>query len=94
MEPWRVSDGLGALVCSLHGADLYVLQPSRHIVPLAWAWARGADECTDRRRRAFALDTRNLQPVDAGMNRSKGADERLEWLPLNVSSRRYRGRSS
>lgn len=31
-----------------------------HLVPLAWAWDHGADEWTDRRRRAFALDTRNL----------------------------------
>ena len=55
-----------------------------HIVPLAWAWDHGADEWTDRRRRAFALDTRNLQPVDAGLNRSKGADGPLDWLPPNA----------
>lgn len=58
-----------------------------HIVPLAWAWDHGADEWSDRRRRAFALDTRNLQPVDAGLNRSKGADGPLEWLPPNVEYR-------
>lgn len=55
-----------------------------HIVPLAWAWDHGADEWTNQRRRAFALDTRNLPPADAGLNRSKGSDGPLYWLPPNA----------
>ena len=59
-----------------------------HVVPLAWAWNHGADQWTDRRRRrAFALDARNLQPVDAGLNRSKGSSGPLEWLPPNIEYR-------
>ena len=58
-----------------------------HVVPLAWAWDHGADEWTDRRRRDFALDTRNLQPVTAGFNRSKGSNGPLEWLPPNLEYR-------
>ncbi|WP_371039522.1 DUF1524 domain-containing protein, partial [Rhodosalinus sp. FB01] len=31
-----------------------------HLVPLAWAWDRGASSWTDARRNAFALDRGNL----------------------------------
>lgn len=52
-----------------------------HIVPLAWAWENGAWAWTASLRRAFANDPRNLLPVSASANRSKGAKGPLEWMP-------------
>ncbi len=52
-----------------------------HVVPLAWAWDHGAATWTRAERVRFANDPRNLVPVAAGANRSKGADGPDEWLP-------------
>lgn len=52
-----------------------------HVIPLAWAWARGAWRWTPTQREAFANDPRNLLPVQASANRRKGARGPLEWLP-------------
>ena len=52
-----------------------------HMVPLAWAWAHGADKWSKERRRRFANDPVNLVPTDAGINRGKGADGPDDWLP-------------
>ena len=52
-----------------------------HVVPLAWAWERGANNWSDARRERFANDERNLWPVEASLNRSKGARGPNEWLP-------------
>lgn len=54
-----------------------------HIVPLFWAWQRGAYAWSDSERTAFANDPANLFAVDDGTNRSKGAQGPLEWLPPN-----------
>lgn len=39
-----------------------------HVVPLAYAWARGADAWDAARREAFANDPANLLPVEARLN--------------------------
>lgn len=52
-----------------------------HVVPLAWAWDRGADKWDKKRRISFANDPRNLIVVEASLNRSKGAKGPDEWLP-------------
>lgn len=52
-----------------------------HLVPLAWAHARGGDRWSARKRRRFANDPVNLFAVQASVNRSKGAAGPLEWLP-------------
>ena len=52
-----------------------------HIVPLKWAWERGAKGWTRAKRERFANDMVNLSPVDLGLNRSKGALGPNEWLP-------------
>jgi hypothetical protein len=54
-----------------------------HLVPLAWAHARGGHSWSSERRRAFANDPRNLFAVEASVNRSKGADGPTDWLPPN-----------
>lgn len=52
-----------------------------HVVPLAWAWAHGASQWPRDRRKAFANDPVNLWPVEASLNRSKGARGPDEWMP-------------
>lgn len=52
-----------------------------HIVPLKWAWSRGASNWTSQNRALFANDSINLIPVEASLNRSKGSRGPDEWLP-------------
>ena len=52
-----------------------------HLVPLYWAWQRGAWGWSNDLRKKFANDQRNLFAVDDGINRAKGADGTLDWLP-------------
>lgn len=52
-----------------------------HVVPLYWAWQHGADQWTKEKRKAFANDEANLLAVQASVNREKGAQGPLEWLP-------------
>lgn len=52
-----------------------------HVVPLAWSWDRGAQHWSDDKRQRFANDMTNLWPVEAGLNRSKGALGPNDWLP-------------
>jgi|SRR5690554_3412775 len=52
-----------------------------HLVPLAWSWDRGANKWPDEKRVRFANDPVNLLPVEASLNRSKGAKGPDEWLP-------------
>ena len=54
-----------------------------HLVPLKYAWDRGADTWPRAKRERLANDPVNLFAVDAGANRSKGARGPLEWLPPN-----------
>ena len=56
-----------------------------HVVPLRWAWERGAYGWAPEKRLEFANDPANLLPVGASVNRSKGASGPLEWLPPNES---------
>ena len=52
-----------------------------HLVPLAWAWERGAGEWMQEKRERFANDPVNLMPVELSLNRSKGAKGPNDWLP-------------
>lgn len=52
-----------------------------HVVPLKWAWEHGADSWSQEKRETFANDLRNLWPVEASLNRSKGARGPDDWLP-------------
>ena len=52
-----------------------------HVVPLFYAWGRGANRWEAETQRRFANDSANLLPVGATANRSKGAAGPLEWLP-------------
>ncbi|MDK9556097.1 HNH endonuclease family protein [Marinobacter sp. M216] len=52
-----------------------------HVVPLAWAWEHGAAGWSHTKREQFANDPVNLLPVEASLNRSKGALGPNQWLP-------------
>lgn len=52
-----------------------------HVVPLKWAWDHGASSWTKAKREKFANDPVNLIPVEASLNRSKGAQGPEDWLP-------------
>lgn len=52
-----------------------------HVVPLSWAWRRGAWQWSDEAREQFANDRVNLWPVESSLNRSKSDQPPSEWLP-------------
>lgn len=52
-----------------------------HLYPLALAWEKGAYAWNYDKRVRFANDPINLWPVEANLNRSKGAKSIAEWLP-------------
>lgn len=52
-----------------------------HLVPLKWAWDRGAASWPAQKREDFANDEVNLFVVDGAVNREKGAKGPLDWLP-------------
>ncbi len=54
-----------------------------HLVPLKWAWDRGAYRWDESLRRSFANDKRNLFATRLDVNRAKGAMGPLDWLPPN-----------
>lgn len=54
-----------------------------HLVPLAYAWSRGAHAWDRKTRIRFANDPANLFAVHAATNRQKGAKGPTEWMPPN-----------
>ena len=52
-----------------------------HLVPLKWAWDRGAQSWPPEKRVSFSNDRANLTIVDRVLNREKGASGPLDWLP-------------
>lgn len=58
-----------------------------HIVPLADAWQKGAQQWDETTRRNFANDPDNLLAVDGPLNQQKGAGDAATWLPPERSYR-------
>lgn len=52
-----------------------------HLVPLYYAWRRGADRWEPEKQRRFMNDPANLLVVEAFVNQDKGAKGPLAWLP-------------
>ena len=52
-----------------------------HLVPLYYAWRRGADRWEPEKQKRFMNDPANLLVVGALVNRDKGAKGPLAWLP-------------
>ena len=81
--------GNGCLVITGRWIDLYTGETYTaaseleidHVVPLFYAWERGAAFWEPEKQRRFANDPANLLPVGVTANRSKGAAGPLDWLP-------------
>ena len=58
-----------------------------HMVALADAWQKGAQQLTPQRRADLANDPRNLQATVGTVNQSKGAGDAATWLPPNKAYR-------
>ena len=58
-----------------------------HVVALADAWQKGAQQWPAARRAAFANDPLELLAVDGTANLQKGAGDAATWLPPNKSFR-------
>lgn len=52
-----------------------------HVYPLAYSWQTGAAQWSAQQREKFANDPVNLLPVEASLNRAKGAKPPSQWLP-------------
>ncbi|OFQ58085.1 HNH endonuclease family protein [Corynebacterium sp. HMSC074H12] len=58
-----------------------------HVVALADAWQKGAQQWSPEKRRNFANDPLNLLAVDGPLNQQKGAGDAATWLPPNKGFR-------
>ncbi|NYD76409.1 HNH endonuclease family protein [Arthrobacter cupressi] len=58
-----------------------------HVVALADAWQKGAQQLTPKQRSTFANDPLNLIAVDGPANVKKGAGDAATWLPANKNFR-------
>lgn len=58
-----------------------------HVVALADAWQKGAQQWPADKRRDFANDPRNLLAVSGPANQRKGARDAATWLPSNKAYR-------
>ncbi|OMH24846.1 deoxyribonuclease [Tersicoccus phoenicis] len=58
-----------------------------HLVALADAWQKGAQQLSAQQRAAFANDPVNLQATDGPTNQRKGAGDAATWLPPNTAYR-------
>ena len=54
-----------------------------HLVPLKFAWDHGAWDWTADKMAQFANDPTNLVITQKSLNRSKGSDGPIDWLPPN-----------
>lgn len=66
-----------------HSADVQI----DHVVALADAWQKGAQQWDTLRRRDFAGDPLNLLAVKGSVNQSKGAGDAATWLPPDKAFR-------
>lgn len=58
-----------------------------HVVALADAWQKGAQQLTPSQRQSLANDPLNLIAADGPANQQKGAGDAATWLPKNKSIR-------
>ncbi len=64
----------------VRGPDSALVQID-HVVALADAWQKGAQQWSAARRQQFANDPLNLLAVDGDVNQAKGAGDAATWLP-------------
>jgi len=59
-----------------------------HVIPVCFAWDRGAKHWTEGKRRSFYNDRSLLIVTEAGHNQAKGARPPWEYLPRNCKDAR------
>jgi hypothetical protein len=77
----------GSTIAFVRGQTTSTAVQVDHVVALADAWQKGAQQWTATRRATFANDPLNLLAVDGPANMSKGAGDTATWLPPNKSYR-------
>lgn len=77
----------GTLARFTRGADTSSQVQIDHVVALADAWQKGAQNLTPEERADLANDPRNLQATIGSVNQSKGAGDAATWLPPNKAYR-------
>lgn len=77
----------GNIINFERGQDTSQLVQIDHIVPLADAWQKGAQQWTPEQREQFANDPLNLLAVDGHQNQKKSASDAASWQPPNKSFR-------
>ena len=58
-----------------------------HVVPLADAWQKGAQQWSGQRRTEFANDPLNLVATGTALNQAKSGSDAASWLPPSRSAR-------
>jgi hypothetical protein len=69
------------------GWDTSILVQVDHVVALADAWQKGAQQWSPATRQVFANDPLNLLASDGDANQAKGAGDTATWLPPNKAFR-------
>ncbi|WP_064315633.1 DUF1524 domain-containing protein [Cellulosimicrobium sp. I38E] len=77
----------GTVVAFERGDDTSALVQIDHVVALADAWQKGAQQWDATTREAFGNDPLNLLAVDGALNTQKGAGDTATWLPPNTAFR-------
>ncbi|WP_200259436.1 HNH endonuclease family protein [Corynebacterium antarcticum] len=77
----------GTQIDFVRGSATGVTVEVDHIVALADAWMKGAQDLDPEVRRAFANDPDNLIAVSGPVNQQKGASDAATWLPPNPDFR-------
>lgn len=77
----------GAWVTFRRGQDTSSAVQIDHVVALADAWQKGAQQLTVQQRQVFANDPLNLIAADGPANGKKGAGDAATWLPGNKNFR-------
>jgi hypothetical protein len=76
-------DPYGGTTVEFRRSDASAVQID-HVVALADAWQKGAQQWTAARRTEFANDPLNLLAVEGGLNQAKGAGDAATWLPARA----------
>ncbi|WP_197676507.1 HNH endonuclease family protein [Nakamurella panacisegetis] len=77
----------GSTIAFVRGVDTSALVQIDHVVALADAWQKGAQQLTRGQRIDLANDPLNLIAVDGASNQKKGAGDAATWLPPHKSYR-------
>ncbi|MCR1159865.1 HNH endonuclease family protein [Paenarthrobacter sp. UW852] len=77
----------GAHATFRRGQDTSAAVQIDHVVALADAWQKGAQELTAQQRQTLANDPLNLIAADGPANVKKGAGDAATWLPANKNFR-------